>query len=140
LSLTALDSMRALAPSSRVLTFETGDQIFHPGEPGDSLYGVLEGSVRLSWVGTLAQSLISGARTSEPPSLDEILKAGDVFGAGALVSPGHHRINKAQAATPCRLLVMNRDEFLFALHESPIFSIEMLESLEERLKRRMTQQ
>ncbi len=131
--------MRALAPSSRVLTLAAGDQIFSPGEPGDSLYGVLEGSVLLSWGGAPEQGLISAASTSEPAGLDEILKAGDVFGAGALVNPGHHRINKAQAATPCRLLVMNRDEFLFALHESPVFSIEMLESLEERLKRRMTQ-
>lgn len=50
MSLTALASMRALAPSSRVIKLEAGDLIFRPGEPGDSLYGVLDGSVRLSWV------------------------------------------------------------------------------------------
>jgi CRP/FNR family transcriptional regulator, cyclic AMP receptor protein len=139
MSLTALASMRALAPSSRVLTFEAGDLIFRPGEPGESLYGVLDGSVRLSWVSNPEQDLINEAPASEPPGIHELLNAGDVFGAGGLVSTGHHRINKAQAATNCRLLVMNREEFLFALHESPVFSLEMLDSLEARLKRSMAQ-
>jgi CRP/FNR family cyclic AMP-dependent transcriptional regulator len=139
MSLTALASMRALAPSNRVLNLEAGDLIFRTGESGDSLYGVLDGSVRLSWVCDPEQSLINEATASEAPGIHELLNAGDVFGAGGLVSPGHHRINTAQAATPCRLLVMNREEFLFALHESPVFSLEMLYSLEERLKRSMAQ-
>ena len=139
MSLTALASMRALAPSNRVLTFEAGDLIFQPGEAGDSLYGVLDGSVRLSWVCDPEQSLTNEATGSEAPGIHELLNAGDVFGAGGLVTPGHRRINTARAATPCRLLVMNREEFLFALHESPVFSLEMLFSLEERLKRSMAQ-
>jgi CRP/FNR family cyclic AMP-dependent transcriptional regulator len=137
--LTALDSMRALAPSNRVLTFESGDLIFHPGEPGDSVYGILDGCVRLSWVDTPDQSPISEVTSTESAGIHEILNAGDVFGAGALVSSDHRRINTAQAATTCRLLVMNREEFLFAIHESPIFSFDMLESLEDRLRRRISQ-
>ena len=74
--------------------------------------------MRLSWVCDPEQSLINEATALEAPGIHEPLNAGDVFGEDGLVSPGHHRINAAQAATPCRLLAMNREEFLFALHES----------------------
>jgi CRP-like cAMP-binding protein len=36
--------------------------------------------------------------------------------------------------SPCRLLVMNREKFLFAVQESPMFAIELLGSIDQRLR------
>ncbi|MFO0105512.1 MAG: Crp/Fnr family transcriptional regulator [Cyanobium sp.] len=115
----ALDTMRALASKGEVMTVEPGDTIFRSGDSGDCMFGLLEGQVQLSWNGEVGHELIN---------------AGDVFGAGALVTSEHRRYGNAKAVTPCRLLVMNREKFLFAVQESPMFAIELLGSIDQRLR------
>ncbi len=83
------------------------------------MFGLLEGQVELSWNGEEGH---------------EQINAGDVFGAGALVTIEHRRYGNAKAITPCRLLVMNREKFLFAVQESPMFAIELLGSIDQRLR------
>ena len=111
--------MRALASSGEVITVEPGQLIFSSGEVGDCMYGLLEGTVELSWNGDQGH---------------EQIKAGDVFGAGALVTNEHRRYGNARALTACRLLVMNREKFLFAVQEAPMFAIELLGSIDQRLR------
>lgn len=115
----ALDTMRALATNGEVITVEPGELIFRSGEPGDCMFGLLEGQVELSWNGDEGH---------------EQINAGDVFGAGALVTSEHRRYGNAKAITPCRVLVMNREKFLFAVQESPMFAIELLGSIDQRLR------
>ena len=115
----ALDTMRALASKGEVLLVKPGDLVFASGEPGDCMFGLLEGSVELSWNGDQGH---------------ELIKAGDVFGAGALVTSEHRRYGNARALTDCKLLVMNREKFLFAVQESPMFAIELLGSIDQRLR------
>ncbi|MCP9849323.1 Crp/Fnr family transcriptional regulator [Cyanobium sp. Morenito 9A2] len=116
----ALDTMRALANQSEVRDFEAGELIFRSGESGDCMFGLLEGTVELTWNGEAGHEQIS---------------EGDVFGAGALVIGDHRRYGNARALTPSRILVMNREKFLFAVQESPMFAIELLGSIDERLRR-----
>ncbi|MEN9860093.1 MAG: hypothetical protein RLZZ515_575 [Cyanobacteriota bacterium] len=111
--------MRALASQGEVLDVPSGEPIFSSGETGDCMFGVLNGSVELSW--------------NEEGS-PEIIQAGDVFGAGALVTPEHRRYGNAKALSDCKLLVMNREKFLFAVQESPMFAIELLGSIDKRLR------
>jgi CRP/FNR family cyclic AMP-dependent transcriptional regulator len=115
----ALDTMRALASTGEVINVRTGDPIFLSGESGDCMFGLLEGTVELTWNGD---------------SGHETIQAGDVFGAGALVTHDHRRYGNARAVTPCKLLVMNREKFLFAVQESPMFAIELLGSIDQRLR------
>ena len=115
----ALDTMRALASNGEVIDVPAGELIFRSGEAGDCMFGLLEGTVELSWNGDAGH---------------EAIKAGDVFGAGALVTPDHRRYGNAKAITPCRLLVMNREKFLFAVQEAPMFAIELLGSIDQRLR------
>ena len=86
------------------------------------MFGLLEGRVRLAWT------------TEEGLEGYELISAGDVFGEGALVTPDHRRLGTATAETPCRLIEMNREKFLFAVQESPMFAIELLASVDERLR------
>ena len=111
--------MRALASTGEVKTVEPGEIIFCSGDSGDCMFGLLEGQVQLSWNGD---------------SGHEDIKAGDVFGAGALVTADHRRYGNATAITDCRVLVMNREKFLFAVQESPMFAIELLGSIDQRLR------
>jgi len=114
--------MRALAAKGESRTFNSGDVIFSAGDGGTSMFGVLEGSVRLNWL------------TDEGLEGYEVIEAGHVFGAGALVTPDHRRLGTAVAETSCRLIEMNREKFLFAVQEAPMFAIELLASVDERLR------
>ena len=115
----ALDTMRALASNGEVVKLEPGELIFSSGDAGDCMFGLLEGSVQLSWNGDQGH---------------EQINAGDVFGAGALVTSDHRRYGNAMALTACKVLVMNREKFLFAVQESPMFAIELLGSTDQRLR------
>ncbi len=101
--------------SSRV---NQGDVIFRAGDIGDKLYGVVSGQVQLSWGGDRVETI-------GPASC---------FGVGALVDPEHRRFGTAVALCDSELLEMNRDEFLFAMQEMPMFGLEMLHDLEQRLQ------
>ena len=46
----ALDTMRALASKAEVIHLNQGDVLFRTGETGTCMYGLLEGSVRLTWI------------------------------------------------------------------------------------------
>ncbi len=111
--------MLALSGRGGVIEVPQGEMIFRSGEPGDCMFGLLEGSVELSW---------DGGRNHER------IEAGEVFGAGALVTANHSRFGNARACTPCRLLVLNREKFLFAVQETPMFAIELLGSIDQRLR------
>ncbi|MCP9805340.1 Crp/Fnr family transcriptional regulator [Cyanobium sp. T1B-Tous] len=113
-----LRSMQLLEPEAPIRMVEPGEVIFQAGEHGECLFGVLEGQVSLNWSG----------------KGQELLGAGRCFGEGALVQSGHTRHGTATALQPTRLLVMNREAFLFAMEALPMFSLELIASLERRLK------
>ena len=110
----ALETMRALASQGEVIQAPAGESIFSSGETGDCMFGVLEGTVELTWNDEVGH---------------EVIQAGDVFGAGALVTAEHRRYGNAKAVSDCKLLKMNREKFLFAVQESPMFAIELLGSI-----------
>ena len=117
-----LDTMRALASNSEVFTLNSGDVLFNTGDSGLTMYGILEGSVRLSWKDSLGNQG------------HEDIPSGHVFGAGALVMGDHQRLGTATAIEDCRLIEMTREKFLFAVQEAPMFAIELLASIDERLR------
>jgi CRP-like cAMP-binding protein len=119
----AIAAMRQLTDGHGLLHLQPGDVIFRAGDPGDTLFGIVEGAVKLFWG--------EGERY-------EMLGPGSTFGVGALVDPRHRRHGTAIAVKETMLLAMNRMQFLFAMQELPMFALEMLHDLEERLWRLKT--
>ena len=113
-----LNTIAALAGKRALISVKQGDVVFNNGEPGDKLYGVVSGEVQLNWGD-------NGV---------EMIGPGSSFGAGALVDPEHRRFGTAVAVRDSELLEMNREEFLFAMQELPMFSLEMMHDLEQRLQ------
>jgi CRP/FNR family cyclic AMP-dependent transcriptional regulator len=114
-----LNTIAALAGKRDHLCVNQGDVIFQHGELGDKLYAIVSGEVQLNW----------GDHGVE------IIGAGSSFGVGALVDPEHRRFGTAVALCNSELLEMNREEFLFAMQELPMFSLEMMDDLEQRIQR-----
>ena len=107
----ALDTMLALASKGEVITLKAGEVLFSTGDTGSTMYGLLEGCVRLTWIG---ESSTQG---------HEDIPTGHVFGAGALVMRDHKRLGTATATSDCRLIEMNREKFLFAVQELSLIHI-----------------
>lgn len=114
-----LSTIQALAGKRAPRHLRAGEVIFRSGDSGDTLYGVVSGQVELSW----------GADRVE------IIEAGSCFGAGALADPEHRRFGTATALSETELLEMDREQFLFAMQELPMFGLEMLHDLEIRLQK-----
>lgn len=114
-----LQTFRNLAQGRALRQMQAGDVIFQPGESGDCLYCVVEGRVRIEWA---------------DGQLSETIEPGCSFGVGALVEPQHRRFGTATALTDGQLLEMNREEFLLAIQELPMFALEMLNDLDGRLR------
>lgn len=114
-----LSTIAALSGSRATRTVKAGEILFQPNNYGDVLYGVVAGSIQLTW----------GSDCSET------IGPGGCFGIGALVDPEHRRFGTATALSDAELLEMDRPEFLFAIQELPMFGLEMLHDLESRLQR-----
>ncbi|MCS5705706.1 cyclic nucleotide-binding domain-containing protein [Synechococcus sp. FGCU-3] len=111
-------TINALSQNRPTIHVKAGDVIFSPGDFGDQLYGIVSGTVEITWGSVLR----------------ETIGPGSCFGVGALVDGEHRRYGTATASTDCELLEMDRPEFLFAMQELPLFGLEMLHDLELRLQ------
>ncbi|QFS48490.1 cyclic nucleotide-binding domain-containing protein [Nostoc sphaeroides] len=98
--------------------FSAGQVIFEEGQPGDNMYGILEGEVDV---------LVNG-------KLVETIDTGDVFGVGVLVGV-KNRTYTAIAKVDSKLVFLDDKGFLFAVQETPMFAIEVMRSYSERLSR-----
>nr|ADN13617.1 putative transcriptional regulator, Crp/Fnr family [Gloeothece verrucosa PCC 7822] len=109
------------APSP--MTFYAGQIIFREGDLGDVMYGIIEGEVQM-WVnGKVIETLYSG----------------DVFGTGALIHSDFQRTSTAIAVTDTQLGFLDRQRFLYAVHQTPMFSLQIMKSYSDRFRRLKSQ-
>ncbi len=99
-------------------SFMPGEVIFTEKEKGELMYGILEGEVEM----VVANKVV------------ETLNTGDVFGEGALVQPDQSRASTAIAKTRVVLAVMDKERFLFAIQNTPMFALEVMRSYSDRLR------
>ena len=102
--------------------FAAGAIIFSQGDPGDALYGVVTGKVRIS----------ASAPDGKEMFLN-IMEPGDTFGEIALLD-GNPRTATASATAPSELLVIMREPFLLLLQREPSVSIHLLRLLCQRIR------
>lgn len=94
-----------------------GAVIFHEGDAGDEMFGVIDGSVELRHGGRVVATI----------------GPDDVFGEMALVD-GSTRSATAVAADDVTLAVISKRHFLFMVHETPMFALQVMSSMAERLR------
>jgi CRP-like cAMP-binding protein len=100
-----------------------GSAIFAKGDPGSGLMGVLAGMVKVSVASAEGKDIVLN-----------IFHEGEIFGEIALLD-GQPRTADAAAFTDCRLMIIERRDFLPLLHDFPDVAIKLLELLCSRLRR-----
>jgi CRP-like cAMP-binding protein len=103
-------------------SYRSGEVVFMQGDPGDALYGVVTGKVRIS----------AGVSDGKEIFLN-IMEPGDTFGEIALLDGGS-RTAAATAIVPSELVSIRRDHFLAVLEREPRVALELLRLCGERLR------
>ena len=97
----------------------TGATVFAEGDTGAEMYGLISGAVEL--------------RKGEQ-SLG-VLEPGDTFGELAIVSEAPRSLT-AIATEPSLLAVIDDKAFLFLVHETPTFALQVMRSMADRIRER----
>jgi CRP-like cAMP-binding protein len=114
---------RMLAARLELCQFARRATIFSQGSPGDALYIILHGQVRIFRSGEGGRELLVA-----------IYRDGEFFGELALLD-GKPRSASATTMRPTTLLALQRADFLETLCACPSVAIAVLEALASRLRR-----
>src|SRR6266480_6238729 len=99
-----------------------GDSIFAKGDPGNSLYAVCAGTVKIS---------VPSADGKD--AVFNLVGEGEIFGEIALLD-GQPRTADATAMTDCELMVIERRDFIAYLRSQPDLTMQIIEILCSRLR------
>jgi len=103
------------AKTVRELT--AGGVVFAEGDPGDEMFGVIEGEVEVQ---------MGGGHTRR-------LGVDETFGEMAIVD-STTRSATVVAVTDTKLAVIDRQMFLFLVTETPMFAVQVMSSIADRLR------
>jgi CRP/FNR family cyclic AMP-dependent transcriptional regulator len=112
------------ASSLRVRRYRKNETIFHEGDPGDSLYIVESGSVKIVLL----------SPESEEGAIIATLSRGDFFGELALLDGAPHSAT-AVAMEPTDALVLKRDRFEDLVETEPLLRRALFAGLVTELRR-----
>jgi CRP/FNR family transcriptional regulator, cyclic AMP receptor protein len=96
--------------------FAAGEAIFREGDAGREMFGLVSGRVELRHGDEVVLSI-------EP---------GGTFGEMAIISETPRSLT-AVAVDPSRIAVITRHTFLFLVHETPMFAIDVMRALVQRI-------
>ena len=105
-----------------IVNLNSGDILFHEGDPGEHLYVVVEGELEILLAPDTDDELILN-----------MLHAGEYLGEMSLLQPGGLRTASARARGNVVLLSMNREQFKGLLQRHPELSNQMIGVLSQRL-------
>jgi len=104
--------------ASELLRFEAGRTVFKEGDPGDTVYVVLDGKVDLRVNGRLV----------------ETVGPGGVLGEMALIEQAP-RVATATARTACDLQPISEARFMAMIQQTPHFALQIMKVIASRLRR-----
>ncbi|GAC1460084.1 MAG: hypothetical protein PVSMB4_19130 [Ktedonobacterales bacterium] len=116
------ESLHALAAVAHRRVFHTGDIIFHRGDPGQVLYVIRDGKVKICLTSPDGQEVALA-----------VLGAGECFGELALLD-GQPRSAAAVAIEPVEAYTLMRSDFIAAVNRHPRIAIQVMNVLSHRLR------
>jgi sigma-B regulation protein RsbU (phosphoserine phosphatase) len=111
-----------LAATLQVMHLKKGEILFLEGEPGESLFIILEGQLEV----------LLGLGTSDERSLAKF-GPGEVIGEMSLLIPGKARTASVRAAEAVRLWMMTREDFDGLFERQPKLAYTLVQTLTRRL-------
>jgi CRP/FNR family transcriptional regulator, cyclic AMP receptor protein len=94
-----------------------GETLFVAGDPGHHMFGVFAGQFELR----------------RGDDVLAVVGPGETFGEMAIID-GSPRNLTAVAVEPSEVAVIDRGTFLFLVHETPMFALQVMQSLASRIR------
>jgi len=116
------EQLKEMARLGRIQSVEAGQVLFDEGDPGEKLYVILDGSVRVYSTDALGGEIDLAT-----------FEAGDFFGEMALID-GKPRSAAVATVTPCQFFLLGRIDFLNLLSQSRNVLVDILFGLSTRLR------
>ena len=116
------DELARLSHLCHTQHLASGEVLFQKGDPGDALFGVRRGQVRIE----------TGASDGSRLTLN-FMGAGDLFGEVAVLD-GQSRTADATAGEASELFVLRREDFLAFLEREPKVAIKIIALLCQRIR------
>src|ERR1700749_1804165 len=111
------DELQRLAGLCQTRHLDAGETLFQKGDPGDALFGVRRGQIRIE----------TGASDGSRLTLN-FMGPGDLFGEGAILDR-QARTADATAGEATELFVVRREDFMGFLERGPKVAIRVIELL-----------
>jgi NNP family nitrate/nitrite transporter-like MFS transporter len=116
------EQLKEVARLGTLQAVEANQVVFREGDPGDALYVILSGTVRVSHSNEQGQEV--GLAT---------LQAGDTFGELALID-GEPRSATIATIAPCQFFLLGRHDFLSFISKSPWMLANLLVGLSSKIR------
>jgi CRP/FNR family transcriptional regulator, cyclic AMP receptor protein len=116
------DELQRISSLCHARDLNAGEVLFQKGDPGDALFGVHRGQIRIE----------TGASDGGRLTLN-FEGPGDLFGEVAMLD-GQVRTADATAGEPTELFVLRREDFLGHLEREPGVAIKIITSLCQRIR------
>jgi MFS transporter, NNP family, nitrate/nitrite transporter len=116
------EQLKEVARIGTMQAVEANQVVFREGDPGDTLYVILSGTVRVSHTNEQGQEVELAT-----------LKAGDIFGELALID-GEPRSAAISTIAPCQFFLLGRHDFLTFISKSPWMLANLLVGLSTKIR------
>jgi CRP-like cAMP-binding protein len=116
------DELQRISALCHTQHLDAGEMLFQKGDPGDALFGVRRGQIRIE----------TGASDGSRLTLN-FLGPGDLFGEVAVLD-GQSRTADAAASEPTELFVLRREDFLGHLEREPRVAVKLIMLLCQRIR------
>jgi CRP/FNR family transcriptional regulator, cyclic AMP receptor protein len=116
------EALDQLCRYAKQVTLKRGATLFSKGDPGNSLYAVVSGTVKMSITSSDGRSAILN-----------LIGPGEIFGEISLLD-GLARSADAIANTNCEMFVIDRREFIPFVRSQPTLAMKFIELLCSRLR------
>lgn len=117
-------TLDALAAALRVRRFRKGETVFHQGDPGDALFIMASGSVKV----------VLPSDEGAEPAIVAVLGPGEFFGELAILDGAPHSATIV-AVEPTETLILHRDAFLALIDKDAELRRALLASLATEMRR-----
>jgi CRP/FNR family cyclic AMP-dependent transcriptional regulator len=117
-------TIETLVDALRIRRFRKGETVFHQGDPGDALFIVASGSVKV----------VLPSNEGAEPAIVAILGPGEFFGELAILDGASHSATIV-AIEPTQTLVLNREAFLGLIDSEVELRRALLASLAAEIRR-----
>jgi CRP-like cAMP-binding protein len=103
---------------AHAVSVEPGQWIFRDGDPGDKMFGVIEGEIAIGKHGVLIETIGPGGIIGEMAIIDHSPRSAD-----------------AVARTAAKLAVIDEKRFERLISDHPTFALEVMRVMAERLRK-----